>query len=41
MMTNIDTENWFAGAGLTVTVVDHCPNPTCVVCAPAQMIRAA
>jgi len=34
-------EALFASAGLTATVVDRCPLPTCEVCAPPAIVRAA
>ncbi len=31
-MTNAEIEAWFGAAGLTVSVVERCPVPTCDSC---------
>jgi hypothetical protein len=33
--------DWFAEAGLTVEVVDHCSDPACARCRSGRLNRAA
>jgi len=40
-MTDTELEAWFAGAGLTATVVDRCPDPTCHLCRRESLAEAA
>jgi hypothetical protein len=40
-MTDAELEAWFAAAGLTVTVVPSCPDPSCRFCNPTALDRAA
>jgi hypothetical protein len=40
-MTDAELEAWFAAAGLTVTVAPSCPDPSCRLCNPSVLDRAA
>jgi hypothetical protein len=43
-MTDPEIEAWFSEAGIPVTVVERCPEPTCSSCAqpsPGELADAA
>ena len=40
-MTDEQVEDWFAAAGLNVSVVKHCPSRECPSCTAASVPRAA
>jgi len=40
-MTDTELEAWFAEAGVTATVVDRCPDPTCASCRSNVVSEAA
>lgn len=35
-MTDTEVEDWFSEAGITATVVERCPEPTCSSCGQAS-----
>jgi hypothetical protein len=43
-MTDTELEAWFNEAGISATVVERCPTPTCPSCSPSsadELARAA
>ncbi|MEN8114898.1 MAG: hypothetical protein ABFS21_10990 [Actinomycetota bacterium] len=40
-MTDAELEEWLADAGLTATAITRCPDPSCEICTPSEIQRAA